>query len=79
MDSRERRDSAKLPCEEPSALDAHARFRGGRGAVMPSPTRPVESSPPQSVRIPAGDSTVSLMLWMRRNRTIRHASSVLMG
>ena len=26
MDSRERRDSAKLPCEEPSALDAHARF-----------------------------------------------------
>ena len=29
MDSRERRDSAKLPCEEPSALDAHAPFCGG--------------------------------------------------
>ena len=40
MDSRQRSASANLSCEEPSALDAHARFRGGRGAVTPSPTRP---------------------------------------
>jgi hypothetical protein len=40
MDSRERSASANLSCEEPSALDAHARFCGGRGSVTPSPTRP---------------------------------------
>ena len=40
MDSRERSASANLSYEEPSALDAHARVCGGRGAVTPSPTRP---------------------------------------
>ena len=53
MDSQERSASANLPCEEPSALDAHARFRGGRGSVTTSPTRPKNPGfrPKQSDRL----------------------------
>ena len=56
MDSRERSGSANLPCEEPSALDAHARVCEGRGAGTPPPTRLTArlfwSGRSQAVRLP---------------------------
>ena len=66
MDSQERSASANLPCEEPSALDAHARFRGGRGSVTTSPTRPLGQT-----------CWAQFGIVLRRSGTVRLASTSL--